>query len=340
MTEYQLTVIEDIHPLLLLPLRSKDARSRIEQFVSWQHGRSEWWQPDLAAYRDDLLADGLSPSSVSAYLGTLRGAWNKLLMSNDLRDRLYDMTDPAASISDRWAFVEEASTRLRNAVHPAAAPVKQTRVQDTEDSKHLRLTIEQAEQLLAAPDTRTLIGVRDAAVIATLLCTGIREDELCNLDIEDLRCALGGEVALRIRHGKGDKQRLVPYGELIWCLELIDNWMWYAHITEGSVFRGMARGNAVRKGRIVPRSVQRILKCYPVWIGGKWRRVKPHDCRRTYARLMYESGMDLLAIQQNLGHTDAKTTKLYIGMLDASARRARGILHYNEASTDALFKNV
>lgn len=334
MTEYQLTVIEeDAHPLLLLPLRSKDQRSRIEQFVSWQEGRSAWWQPDLAAYRDDLLADGLSPSSVSAYLGTLRGQWNKLLVSNELRDRLYAMTDPAASISDRWAFVEEATTRLRNAVNPAAAPVKQTKVQDEEDSKHLRLTTEQAEQLLAAPDTNTLLGLRDAAVIAVLLCTGIREDELRGLDVEDLRQSLGGEVALRVRHGKGDKQRLVPYGELAWCLDLVSDWMWYARITEGPVFRGMARGNAIRKRRITTRTIQRILASYPVWINGQWVDVKPHDCRRTYARLMYEAGMDLLAIQQNLGHTDAKTTKLYIGQLDASARRARSVLHYNETRT-------
>lgn len=332
MTESSLVLVRDTHPLLLLSSGSKDAESRLQQFVAWQHEREPWWQPDLAAYRDDLLADGLSPASVSAYLGTVRGAYRKLLVSNMVRDQLYSMMDPELSAADRRAYVAEIIDRLSNAVHPSASPVKQVKVQDEEDNKHLRLTIDQAQQLLAAPDTRTLLGLRDAAVIAVLLCTGIREDELCNLDVDDLRREFGEEVSLLVRHGKGDKQRLVPYGDLVWCLDLVDAWMWSARIAEGPVFRGLARGNAVRKGRLTTRSVQRILEKYPVWIGGQWVHVRPHDCRRTYARLMYESGMDLLALQQNMGHTDAATTKGYIGTLDASARRARGILHYNEVS--------
>lgn len=323
-----LTIHEDLHPLLLLPLRGKDTYSRVAQFVAWQDGRSEWWQPDLAAYRDDLIADGLAPVSVSAYLGTLRGQYQKLLISNEIRDRLYAMTDPTIPPSDRYSFVEEAITRLRNSVDASAAPVRITKVQDETDSKHLRLTVEQAEQLLAAPDTSTVIGLRDAAVISMLLCTGIREGEVCGIDVDDLWCSLGGEPALLVRHGKGDKQRLVPYGDLVWCVELVSRWMDCARITEGPVFRGMARGNAVRSGRLTTRSIQRILASYPIKIGGQWVHVRPHDCRRTYARLMYEAGMDLLAIQQNLGHTSASVTQGYIGALDVSARRARGVLSY------------
>lgn len=326
-----LTTLESIHPLLLLPLRGKDTYSRIAQFVAWSDGRSVWWQPDLAAYRDDLISDGLAPVSVSAYLGTLRGQYQKLLVSNEIRDRLYGMTDRALPPSDRYSFVEEAVTRLRNAVHASAAPVKVAKVQDETDSKHLRLTVEQAEQLLAAPDTSTLIGLRDAAVIAMLLCTGIREGEVCGIDADDLWCSLGGEPALLIRHGKGDKQRLVPYGDLAWCVELVGAWMDCASISEGPVFRGMARGNAVRSGRLTTRSVQRILASYPIVINNRWVYVRPHDCRRTYARLMYEAGMEMLAIQQNLGHTSANITQGYIGVLDVSARRARGVMHYNEA---------
>lgn len=315
---------------MLLPLRGKDTYSRVVKFVAWSNGRSDWWQPDLAAYRDDLIIGGLAPISVSAYLGTLRGQYQKLLISNEIRDRLYAMIDPKLPLSDRRSFVEELIARLRNAVHASAAPVKVTTVQDETDSKHLRLTVEQAEQLLAAPDTSTLIGLRDVAVIAMLLCTGIREGEVCGIDVDDLWCSLGAEPALLIRHGKGDKQRLVPYGDLVWCVDLARSWMDHAHITEGPVFRGMARGNAVRVKRITTRSIQRILASYPIVIRGCLVYVRPHDCRRTYARLMYEAGMDLLAIQQNLGHTSASITQGYIGALDVSARRARGVMHYNK----------
>jgi integrase len=328
--ELQLTVIEDLHPLLLMPLHSKDIRSRVEQFVAWSGDRHKWWQPDLARYRDDLLEYGLAPSSVSAYVGSVRGQYNKLLTSNELRDRLYAMTDPAMAIADRYAIVEEMSTRLRNAVHPSAAVVRLTKVQDEADTKHLRLTSKQAARLMASPDTSTLLGLRDAAVIALLLCTGIREGELCALDVSDLWGYLGGEPALLVRHGKGDKQRLVPYGDLIWCRDLVGDWMHYAEISEGAVFRGMTRGSTAREKRLTTRSVQRIVRSYPIKVRGQWVEVRPHDLRRTYARLMYEAGVDLMALQQNLGHTKPEITQGYIGQLDGSARRARDILHYNE----------
>jgi site-specific recombinase XerD len=68
------------------------------------------------------------------------------------------------------------------------------------------------------------------------------------------------------------------------------------------------------------------LNSYPIPINGELVTVSPHDLRRTYARLNYEQGMDLISIQQNLGHEDLKTTQGYIGVMDASARRPRAII--------------
>jgi site-specific recombinase XerC len=329
LSEHNLALSREDHPLTQFTMGDKDNISRLNQFIAWQDGRQPWYQPDLAAYRDDLLADGLQLSSVGAYVSTVRGAYKKLLVSNHVRDRLYQLTDPALSVADRRAFVEELLDRLRNAVDPLAAPVKLTKVQDEEDQKHLRMTTEQAEALLNMPDIRTMRGLRDAAIISMLLCTGVREDELCALDVDDLRQSLGGEMALRVRHGKGDKQRLIPYGQLSWCLMLVDAWMGRARISSGAVFRGLAWKGALREGRIQKRSVHRLLIDYPLIIHGRTVQVRPHDCRRTYARLMYEAGMEIVAIQQNLGHEDVKTTLRYIGALDASARRAKGVLQYN-----------
>jgi len=108
---------------------------------------------------------------------------------------------------------------------PAAAPVKVVQRQDVADSAHLRLTTAQANALLAAPGTETIMGIRDTALIAMMLCTGVREAELCALDVDDLREHYEGELALHIRKGKGLKARLVPYGELNWALSIVDSWM-------------------------------------------------------------------------------------------------------------------
>jgi len=77
------------------------------------------------------------------------------------------------------------------------------------------------------------------------------------------------------------------------------------------------------------RAIERIVDSYPVAIAGKMVRVKPHDLRRTYARRLYEAGVDLVAIQQNLGHSDLKTTLGYIGELDADRRRPPAIYAFD-----------
>ncbi|MBN1562477.1 MAG: tyrosine-type recombinase/integrase [Anaerolineae bacterium] len=62
---------------------------------------------------------------------------------------------------------------------------------------------------------------------------------------------------------------------------------------------------------------------------GTRRIVKPHDLRRTYARLAWETGMQPIAIQQNLGHASLDTTLIYIGDLDTSHRQPGAFLAFN-----------
>lgn len=316
------------HPLWLVTPDDANSQSRVGQFIAWQSGRHFWYQPDLAAYRDDLLRDGLAASSVSSYLATIRGAYRKLARRNDVRDMLMAMAPPDAPPADKHAFVEEVLTRLRNAIHPDESHVKETTVQDSADSEHVRLTAAEAEWLLYQPGTDTLLGWRDTAILAVFLCTGVREAELCALVVDDLYQELGGEAALLVRHGKGDKQRLVPYGDLDWCLSVVEKWLDEAEIGSGPVFRGFWPRGGVRPDGISPRTVQRIVKCYPARVNGKLRTIRPHDLRRSYARIMYDAGMDIVAIQQNLGHADLGTTMTYIGELDARRRRGRAAFQF------------
>lgn len=314
------------HPLLYVAGDDKDSRTRINQFVAWQSGRDHWYQPDLATYRDDLLADGLASSTVSSYLSTIRGAYRRLSRSNQVRDVLMLMAPEDASPADKHAFVEEVLTRLRNAIHPDESHVRVTSVQDETDMAHLRLTATEAEYMLNQPGLDTLTGIRDTAILGILLCTGVREDELCALEVDDLWQELGGELALLVRHGKGDKQRLIPYGELSWCLELVENWLDDTEIGSGPVFRGFYPRGGIRSEALSTRTIQRIVRSYPIQRDRRLMTVRPHDLRRTYARLMYEAGMDIVAIQQNLGHTSIDTTMRYIGTLDVRRRRGRSFI--------------
>ena len=211
--------------------------------------------------------------------------------------------------------------RLQTDVHPANAPVKLVEKQDIADSEHLRLKPYQVSALLQAPGISSLRGLRDTALITLMVCSGIRAAEAAALQVDDLRQHLGGELSLRVREGKGSKQRLIPYGPLDWCLMYVDAWLREAGIKAGPVFRGIRRGGKTVRGQgIGAWTVNDIMNSYPISIDGALRLVKPHDLRRTYARNAFDFGMDLERIRQNLGHASLQTTQAYIGALDGRDR--------------------
>jgi len=199
----QLTTATDSQNAIIVPGDAvKDTKHRLARFADWldNDGR-RWYQLDLRAYRDHLKDAGYAASTVSAHLSTVRSRYADLARD---RDRFYEI---AAQQTDdpllRKSIVDEMVTRIGNATDPAAAPVKQQTKQDVADAEHVRLTSRQASGLIAAPGVSTLAGLRDTAVIAVMLCTGVREAELCALDVTDLRQHIGGELALQVREGKG-----------------------------------------------------------------------------------------------------------------------------------------
>ncbi len=333
---------------VLIPANAdKDKESRLERFSDWlaTTGRDWHGNPDLSAYRDWLLTsgrvrgegDGLAPSTVRAHVATVRARYDDLMTDNAVRDalevavrRALEAAGEAYGPADVEALVNRKLTRLRNATEPSKSEVAVTIDQDVADARHVRLTANQAAALLNAPGTDTLRGLRDTALFALMLATGIRAAEAAALTVKDLRQGLGGELALHVRGGKGDKSRLIPYGAMDWVLVVVEAWLDAAGIASGCVFRGFWRGyEAVRGTGLTTRGIQNILACYPVTVDGALVTLRPHDLRRTYARLMYTAGVDLLSIQQNLGHADSKTTLGYIGTMDAEARRAPALIQFD-----------
>lgn len=323
------------HAILMPREPSKDQKSRLGFFIDWlaQTNRT-WHHPDLAAYRDYLLKEReridkrgrkvpapLLPQTALAHLSTIRGRYQELASSNDVREWLYDLVNPDDSEAEQRAMVNEYFVRMMNDVHPTATPIKLTEKQDSADSEHLRLKPYQVEALVRAPGISSLRGLRDTALMTLMVCTGVRAAEAAGLRVDDLRQRLGDELSLRVREGKGGKQRLIPYGPLEWCLVYVDGWLEQAGIGGGAVFRGILRGGkTVRDKGIGAWSVNDIMNSYPILIDGDLRSVKPHDLRRTYARNAYDFGMDLERIRQNLGHASLQTTQTYIGELDGAQR--------------------
>lgn len=313
----------DVNKVIVPQTDDKQIRTRMRKYYRWleRDGRN-FLQVDLAAYRDHLL-ESMKPASVGVYLATVRNRYRDLIAD---REFLYSLIPDDIAFSERKAYVDEIVERIENGIAARRAPVKTTKVQDRPDSHYLRLEQDEVVDFLSSPDMTTLKGVRDSAVIALLLATGCRAGELTSLHVKDLRVWFGDELALHIRHGKGRKERLIPYGELEWLLEYVDFWMELAGIESGYVFRRVYKnGKSVGKKKLSEYAIELILKSYPIQHKGETVTVKPHDLRRTYARRAFDAGLSVYRIQKNMGHESEQTTKTYIGDLSASERRPPAI---------------
>lgn len=303
------------HPML--PEKAVGAtRSRLKSYIEWL-GADRWMSPDLPGYVEHLRSRGIAETTISAHLSTIREQYRTLALDRDL---FYNALPEGGEFIERKAVVDEIIERIRNA---AGAKIKLdiVTVQDESDLTHIRLSKAQADELLHRPGIFTKKGARNTAMIALMLCTGIREQELCDVTADDLEQRLDGELALQISRGKGKKQRLVPYGELAWCLNFVHHWLRMAKITEGAVFRRIRKNGLIGTEKLSTRSVQLMLSEYKILHGRRLVHPRPHDLRRSYARRLWEENVDPIRIQQNLGHAQLETTLIYIGALDGKQRR-------------------
>lgn len=170
--------------------------------------------------------------------------------------------------------------------------------------KHV-LSISEVESVLAQPDIRDPLGLRDRALIETLYSTGMRRLELANLKLYDLDTERG---TVMIRQGKGKKDRVIPIGDraAAWVEKYLNDAR--PHLVsepdDGIVFLSNAGE---------PFSLDHLSDLVRVHVDAAkiGKRGACHLFRHTMATLMLENGADIRYIQAMLGHADLKTTQIY-----------------------------
>ena len=175
------------------------------------------------------------------------------------------------------------------------------------------LSLEEVDQILAVPDTKTPAGLRDRTMLETLYATGLRVSELVSLRVDDLYIDAG---YLRCR-GKGRKERIVPLGRSA------AKWL-RRYLSRGRSELSTKPGPWVfltRSGtRMTRQRFWQILqgcgkKC------GIRRRLSPHVVRHSFATHLLERGADLRSLQLMLGHSDIGTTQIYTHVSRERLRR-------------------
>jgi site-specific recombinase XerD len=180
------------------------------------------------------------------------------------------------------------------------------------------LTKQQAQELLLTPDTGTLKGLRDRAILAVMIGAGLRRSEVAKLTFDHIQQRDGRWVIVDLT-GKGNRVRSVPIPS--WVKVALDEWTQTAEIDGGMIFHAIHKGDFITHVGITPQAVRDVVKLYGAMIG--LPELAAHDVRRTFAKLAHKGGAALEQIQLSLGHASLKTTERYLGvqqdMTDAPA---------------------
>ena len=182
-------------------------------------------------------------------------------------------------------------------------------------AKHLPkvLSVEQVDCLLSCIDVSTLSGKRDDALFELIYSCGLRISEACTLTVANVHL----EEKLILVRGKGDKERIVPFGDR--ALEKILVYM-----------------NEVRPPLVGRRNVAELFVNYrgePISRKGVWKRFKEleamsgveakvHTLRHSFATHLLQGGADLRSVQELLGHSDLSTTTIYTHVTDRQLEEA------------------
>ena len=268
------------------------------------------------------LEKGLSENSVQSYRNDLERYLNFLVEELKIRDLggvthahieqflelLTEMelavSTLARNISSIRSFHEFALVEKLAEANPAELidlPHKAQKLPEV-------LDVNEIEKIIESADRTSSAGIRDAAIMETLYASGMRVSELTDLEMNRLFFEIG---FIRVI-GKGNKERLVPIGEV--AQTSIEHYLETARKEFlNDKFPEKSKNKLFlnqRGGPLSRMSIWNIVNKHAQKAGIK-KNVYPHIFRHSFATHLLEGGADLRAVQEMLGHTSIITTEIY-----------------------------
>lgn len=187
------------------------------------------------------------------------------------------------------------------------------------------LSEDELERMFAQPDTSTLAGARDRAILELLFSSGLRVSELVSLDRDHINLKRR-EFTVR---GKGQKDRpiFISPEAASWLEKYIsmrkDN-------TKPLFIRFAGNKKVDLSGnfhRLTARSIQRLVAHYAL-LAGITKHVSPHTLRHSFATNLLMNGADLRSVQAMLGHSNIATTQIYTHVTDPHLKSVHEQYHH------------
>ena len=250
-------------------------RSDLEQFSSWLEKNNLSYiktsKKEILSYLSFLFQKGLGSKTVARKLSSLKSFFRYLVFKSIIPN------DPSSEVE---------TPKLLKSIPKS-------------------ISEKEVEALLAAPDEKTDIGLRDKTMIETLYSCGLRISELTNLELLNLNLRQG---VIRVI-GKGQKERLVPMGDqLIGLLEL------YISSSRKNLLNKRHSDFlflSTRGQRMTRQSFWHRIKHYRLAAGFEPDKISLHVLRHAFATHLLNNGADLRVVQLLLGHSDLNTTQIY-----------------------------
>ncbi len=154
-------------------------------------------------------------------------------------------------------------------------------------------------------------NLKERLIVKLLVYTGIRVSELCSIRIQDIDI---NNKTLKIRSGKGDKDRLVVYSD-----KVVPDLRLYLMETRETKGRSDFLFPTSKSKRVSPVTIERVIRNI-VRRSGIPKKITPHTFRHTFATSLLRNGADLRIIQLLLGHSSISTTQIYTHMDDRALK--------------------
>ena len=224
---------------------------------------------DIERYLGKVTAEGLSKRSAARLLSSLRSFFDWCVMEGEMADNPCDRVD-APKLGK---YLPEV------------------------------LSVEEVSAILESVDLKAPFGLRDRAILEVLYGCGLRVSEAAGLRISHVHLPEGFVDVI----GKGDKQRLVPLGEV--AADAIRAYLPARPVPAERAFEDILFLN--RFGRPLSRvSIFKLVKSQAM-VAGVRKEISPHTFRHSFATHLIENGADLRIVQEMLGHESILTTEIY-----------------------------
>lgn len=283
---------------------------------------------DIDEFCDTLwLEDGLSKNTLEAYRRdlTLFATWltaqrqTRIIAANaeHIGDYMHTQQASKASSANRRLTVFKRFYQQALRLHKIATdPTDHLASAKTPARNIQTLSETQVEALLAAPDVNTALGLRDRCMLELIYASGLRVTELVLITIQEVSM---NDHVLRIT-GKGNKTRLVPFGEIAgsWIVR-------YLHDARPLILQGKVDDAlfVTARGAAMTRQMFWILIKKYSQLAAINAPLSPHTLRHAFATHLINHGADLRVVQMLLGHSDISTTQIYTHV----ARERLKLLH-------------